>query len=177
MPGVFEINVGGTRTGLVGSCANYYVLPRGELLDLDPWPAWCVDCGRFTEAEQFETNAWYDEQIQTAEYYASRPGLIPPDQYELNLLVRQLPDMRRRRAWRATRQSLPKCIQCGSVAVTVLWGKANTFDVPGVGRVGLRVAGRCSSEGSCVHFWYFTPEGDRMPEPSRVSRQRVCGAK
>jgi hypothetical protein len=177
MPGVFEINVGGAITQLVGSCDNYYVLSRGELLELHPWPAWCAACGRFTEAEQFEATAWYDEQIRTAEHYTNRPGLIPPDQYALNLLVRQLPDMRRRRAWRATRQSPPKCIHCGSVAVTVLWGDADTFDVPGVGQVGLRVPGRCSSEGSCVHFWYFTPEGDRTPEPSQLRRQRAGGAK
>jgi hypothetical protein len=170
MPAVFEISFSGTMTQLAGSCDNYYVLSNRELLELRPWPAWCAACGRFVEAEQFHSIEWYDGQIRVAEHYASRPGLIPPDHNDLYLNVRQLPDLRRRRAWRATRQSPPKCIGCGSVAVTILWGNAETFDVPGLGRVALRVVGRCSSEGGRVHFWYFTPEGDRIPKPSRETR-------
>ncbi|HYE21371.1 MAG TPA: hypothetical protein VEA69_23190 [Tepidisphaeraceae bacterium] len=170
MPAIFSITTRHQRLRLIGSCDNYYVFAPGDLLDLHPWPAWCAACARFTEAEQFETVAWYDEQIKVAEHYHKSPGLLPPDG---SVRPGDLYDLRRRRAWVSARRSPAKCIECGSTAVTVLWGDADAFDVPGVGRVELQVCGRCSSEGPCVHHWYFTPEGDRVPEPSGATRRRA----
>src|SRR5258708_2495307 len=78
-------------------------------------------------------------------------------------LAGRFPDLLRRRQWRSTRQSPPKCITCGSTDVIILSGESTL--VPGLGQVDLSVLGMCSSEGDCCHFWYFTPEGCRIPEP------------
>ena len=133
-------------------------------------------CGKFTEAERFDTVERYEAQIKISEYYAARPGLIPPEQPALAWKVGQLPDLKRRRAWREKRQSPPRCIRCGSAAVTVLWGDSDVFDVPGLGTVRCRMTGLCSSEGPSCHFWYFTPEGMRISEPSLATRRRSGSA-
>jgi hypothetical protein len=165
MPIRYHISVSDAEVVLSSSCDNYYILAPGELLVMQPSPAWCGECKQFTEAEWFDTVEAYDQMIKRAAYYADRPGLIQPEDHSLLYLVGRLPDLRRRRTWRAARQSPPKCIQCGSSDVVILDRNGDHSVVPCLGRVDMRVGALISSEGPCCHFWYFTPEGVRVRNP------------
>src|SRR5205085_3855090 len=103
-------------------------------------------------AESFETLESYDRQIEQAAYYFERPGLIPPGDHAVRWLVVELPDRRRRREWRTTRQAPQKCIECGSTDVVVLSRDGRPSDVPDLGKVHHRCVGLCSSEGICRSF-------------------------
>jgi hypothetical protein len=159
---LFQFDLAGRTYGLAIANRHSYVLEGGRVLPIRVWPAWCERCRKFTAAEQILPIADEAKELGEVEYFAERPGLIPPDR---RVPVWQLPELRLRKTWRATRRSPAKCLGCGSVDITSIW-PGPEVDVPGRGKCVVRFRGLAALSGPPGE--YYSAEGDRVPlSPAR----------
>lgn len=160
----FEFNIGDETSALLINTRHFYLLPGGDLLQMQTWPAWCEGCEAFVEAENFPTTDELGGQIREAEYFAEWPGLIPLDSASrIRYMIRNITDSRSRLEWRSTRVSPAKCLDCGSSDLRAI-ELDRQFDIPG--------RGRCVA---CFRGWvdavtdlpdrYYSREGIRIAEP------------
>lgn len=176
MPLQFNVALSDVRIVHLGSGLGFaYLLPDGTQLGVSQSACWCNACGAFALVEQMESLAQYDAWIAEAEPFLMYPGRLahryedPMAQSRLELHVKYLPELRRRREWRATRRSPPRCLECGSTRTIQLLDGRET-DVPGVGRATLRVRALTGD------FWapprLYTPEGERIGPAREVCSPR-----
>ena len=79
MATLYEFDLAGRTYTLVIANRHFYVLEDGRLLPVRVWPAWCECCQKFTAGEQILPIAEETQELSEAEYFAERPGHIPPD--------------------------------------------------------------------------------------------------
>jgi hypothetical protein len=153
---LFHFDLAGQTSTLAMTNRHFYVLEDGSLLPIRVWPAWCERCEKFTPAERIGSAAEEDRELSEVEYFMERPGLIPPDR---DLPIRQLPELRVRKSWRAQRVSPEKCLICGSTQVTLI-DPGREVDIPGRGRCVASFRGW--ADMSSPPDEYYSPEGDRL---------------
>ncbi|HSZ58994.1 MAG TPA: hypothetical protein VK797_25360 [Tepidisphaeraceae bacterium] len=144
----------------------FYRLTDESRLRLQVWPASCFRCGRFTEAERIETLEELDAKLAQLRDPERRGLILPQLRFADPLLIEQLiGQCELRRAWRQTRVSPAKCIECGSTEICLLSGNEPISHPCGVGELVVRIS---LSGGISIRYEILvTPEGDRLPlEPS-----------
>src|SRR5688500_1465055 len=129
MPALYEIRwlPDGPTERFAGSRGNYYEFSEFDRLDLHSVPVWCCRCARITHGEDLSTLEEIDQQIRDLHdpksqlYRMTRHGaserLLGKGE---EFLQEQLAERRRRRRWRQSRKSPPKCICCGSTEISRL---------------------------------------------------------
>jgi hypothetical protein len=153
----------GPSENLAGVDGNYYELPEGGHLSLDSEPVWCSRCGKVTHGERLPAVEAIDARIRGSEDPASiAESMRRPTLRELPGRAAEFPygglaDMQRRRKWRASRESAPKCIQCGATDI-ILLELGKVVETPR-GSLQVDCVGFCDA---CSNPWVFTPEGDRV---------------
>jgi hypothetical protein len=159
---LFQFNLDGQTYGLSTAKRHFYVLDDGSLLPVRVWPAWCERCRTFTASEQIFPIADELNELKEVEYFAERPGLIPPDR---RFSIGELPNLRLRKNWRDKRRSTPKCLDCGSVDITSIW-PGPEVDIPGRGKCVARFIGWGDVSGPPNA--YYSPEGEIVQfQPAR----------
>jgi hypothetical protein len=161
---LFEFNFADQTYGFAIANSHFYVLEDRSLLPVRVWPAWCERCLMFMAAEQIFPVAEEAKELNEIEYFAKRPGLIPPDRH---FPIRHLPELRLRKKWRASRRSPAKCLVCGSTQITSTW-PGPEVEIPGRGKCvgGFR---------AFADMWgppdaYYDPEGNRVAyRPSQAA--------
>jgi hypothetical protein len=173
MPGLYEIRwLPSDRVKRFhGSRGNYYEFSESDRLDLHSEPIWCRRCADITHGEYLSTIEKLDTEIRDLHdptsqcYRMARHGsldLVFGKGEEL--LQERLIEVERRRRWRMSRKSPPKCIHCGSIEIVMLpLGKLIPNPV-GEGELRVKCVGMCSTS---FNEWFFTPEGDRIPRETR----------
>jgi len=176
MPSFYEITFlpEGSKERHYGSRGNYYVLQDESHLDLICEPIWCHLCGDFSEGERLGTLVEIDRELADLHDPSSHlyrmmmmsagpelDALLPRESFRSELTA----NAQKRRRWRESRSSPPKCIRCGSTRIVAFNTEFNT-DKPvphpsGSGELLVRWLGMCSTGWN---EWYFSPEGDRLPE-------------
>jgi hypothetical protein len=159
MAAVYQFELAGQTYGLAIRNRHFYVLDDGQLLPVRVWPAWCERCRTFTLAEQIFPVAEEAKELKEVEYFAERPGLIPPDRF---IPVRQLPELRVRMLWRAERRSLAKCLACGCSDITPIWPDPEV-EIPGRGKCVASFRGWMDMPNRPDE--YYSPEGERVDAP------------
>lgn len=96
----------------------HYRLDGGALLRTEQTDAWCYSCSRIIAAESLPSLDELDRRIR---------DLDNPDNLILKVfgraeLARERTELPTRLAWRAARQSGPRCLECGSTSVYPLLG-------------------------------------------------------
>jgi hypothetical protein len=173
MPGLYEIHwlPEGRTEKFAGSRGNYYEFSDTDRLDLDSVPVWCHRCAKITHGESLPSLDEIDQQIHDLHdpasdlYHMTRHGVL--DEFfgkGQELLQEQLAKLQRRRQWRATRKSPPKCIHCGSAEIIELPLGKPVANPAGAGEIELQLIGMCSTS---FNEWFFTPEGDRIPRETQ----------
>jgi hypothetical protein len=161
----------GTTEPFAGSRGNYYEFSESDRLDLYSVPVWCHRCRRITDGEDLSTVEEIDKQIRDLNdpsselYRMTRHGLVN----ELlgkgeELLEERLAELQRRRRWRKSRQSPPKCIHCGTSEILALPMGVPVPNPLGDGEIQVDCVGMCSTS---FNEWFFTPEGDRIPRDTQ----------
>lgn len=173
MPAYYEIRwlPEGRTEKFAGSRGNYYEFSASDRLDLHSVPVWCRVCARITHGENLSTVDDIDKQIRDLHdpssqlYRMTRHGLM--DRNFGNgeeLLQERLSKLERRRRWRVSRQSPPKCIRCGTTEIVGLPMGEPIPNPGGAGHLQIDCVGMCSTS---FNEWFFTPEGDRIPRDTR----------
>jgi hypothetical protein len=181
MPGLYRLSYypDGPTHDLAGSRGNYYEFPDGTRLDMETTPAWCYQCNGISEGEEIMTLEEIDQKLADLGDPASElyrftmrnlfegikgledlQGPQRRDEFRLQLIT----EARRRRAWRETRSSPPKCIRCGSTNIFLYPVNRPAPNPAGPGTVELTIVGMCSTS---FNEWFFTPEGDRIPRDTK----------
>jgi hypothetical protein len=169
MASVFHIHCGdGHAHSVALFTGNVYMLADGTALDMETYPAWCSSCQRFVVAELVRTRTELEAEIRELEFFAERPGWIPENRI---LRIAQLPELRRRLAWRCQRSSPPHCLDCGSEQIVHFWPQS-TMELPRFGRCELRFSGWVDATRSTCPVGAFSPEGVRLVAPSTDSKSR-----
>ena len=158
MATLFGFQLAGQTHHLAIANQHFYVLEDGRLLPVRVWPAWCEHCQKFTAAEQIFPAAEEARELSDVEYFAQRPGLIPPDRH---VPIRQLPELRLRKSWRDQRRSPAKCLACGSVDITSICPGPDV-DIPGRGKCVAHFRGWADVTSGPPDAYYNT-EGDPVP--------------
>src|SRR5689334_13399853 len=173
MPAMYEIHwlPNGPIEPFAGSRGNYYEFSDSDHLDLQSTPVWCHRCGRVTHGEDLSSVEELDEQIRdlndpTSEAYRSARYGILEEEFGTGEQFRQeyLEKLRRRRTWRDSRISPPKCIRCGSTDILALPCGEAVASPLGNGAIRVECIGMCST---VFNEWFFTPEGDRIPRDTK----------
>ena len=108
---------------LYGSRGDRYELAKGTHIDLRSSPVWCRQCNGFTDGESIEAPEEIDRQIAdlrdpTSELYRfCYPGGTGSIGVDVLQLITKL---NKRRRWRESRKSPPKCLGCGSTEIVLL---------------------------------------------------------
>lgn len=169
MPAVYQIRFlpGGETQEFYGSRGDHYELPNGTHIDLRSSPVWCRQCNGFTNAEAVEALEEIDRQIgnlrdpksELFQLYQDRStGLIGMDG------IRFISDLEKRRRWRKSRKSPPKCLGCGSAEIVLLLEDQKVINPTGPGWIEVTVTGLCST---LFMNRFYTPEGDRIPRDTK----------
>jgi hypothetical protein len=169
MPAVYQIRFlfGGETQELCGSRGNYYELPNSTHITLSSSPVWCRLCNEFTEGESIEAIEAIDQQIAdlwdpTSElfqfYKDSSTSSIGVDG------IHFISELEKRRRWRESRQSPPKCLGCGSPEIVLLPEGQKVTNPTGRGWIEVTVTGLCSTP---FMNRYYTTEGDRIPKDTK----------
>jgi hypothetical protein len=162
-----------------GSRGNYYEFADGSHLDIYAEPVWCNRCHRVTHGEAIPTIEALDQRLADLDSPVSGadsllpPALEPPG-FRENLRREAINEAQRRREWRLTRRSPPKCIHCGSEEIIAL-PDSQPVTVPTDPTpitIVLRVTGMCSTN---FNEWFFTPEGDRIPRDTKPTYWQLPG--
>jgi hypothetical protein len=173
MPALYEIRwlSDGRTEKFAGSRGNYYELGDSEHLDLHSTPVWCHRCAKITDGEVLSTLEEIDQQIRdlhdpnSAVYRMTRHGVLDEVLGKgEEFLQKQLGEIGRRRRWRESRKSPPKCIHCGSIEIVELPIGKTMPNPNGDGEIRIDCVGMCSTS---FNEWFFTPEGDRIPRDTR----------
>lgn len=164
MATLFEFTLAGQTHGLAIANRRFYVLEDGSLLPIRVWPAWCERCQTFTAAEQILPVGEEAKELSEVEYFADRPGLIPPDR---RVPIGRLPELRLRRRWREKRLSPAKCLACGSANIIPIW-PGSEVEIPARGDCVARFLGWADMSGPPDE--YYSPEGDRVAYTSDQRR-------
>lgn len=170
MPGLYQIHwlPSGRTEMFAGSRGNYYVISEQDRLGLHSVPVWCYRCERMTEGEQIPTLEELDRQIRdltdpsSTTYRMARQAMLPELIGEAETFLQNyIAELHRRRRWRESRQSPPKCILCGTTKILQL-----PIDEPipspcGGDQLRIQLVGMCSTD---FNDWFFSPEGDRITQ-------------
>jgi hypothetical protein len=168
LPGLYRLTfLPEQRTqDFAGSRGNYYRLDDGSQITLHSRPVWCNRCDKVTHGEEIESIEEIDKEIArqerlAAEYWRdiARPPLPTPDAPGDRHQRERIAELQLRRTWRLNRRSPPRCIQCGSAEIVQLEHRKPVH--AGHGTVVLEMIGMCSTG---FNMWYFTPEGERIPD-------------
>jgi hypothetical protein len=163
-----------------GSCEEmlllsigYYLLPRGAAIRLYEQPAWCRGCGKFVRAEFL--SALEDIDAQMAKYggkaaetrrqltgWLYRFGLKSRRQllHELSVWEEAVAEEEMRREWRLKRQSPPRCLRCGSMALHLPPSDEEYPHPSGKGRVQVAITSHVSLAVDANE--YYSAEGLRI---------------
>ena len=161
----YDFDLAGQTYRLWIANRHFYVLEASGVLPIRTWPAWCEHCQKFTAAELMLPITEEAKELSEIEYFAERPGLIPPDRY---VPIRQLPELRLWKTWRETRRSPAKCLSCGSMDITSIWPVPDV-EIPGRGKCVGRFTGWAEVSGGPPDG-YYSPEGD--PVRFTLARRR-----
>ncbi len=175
MPAVYQIRFlpGGETREVCGSRGDYYELRDGSQIGVRSSPVWCRRCNDFTHGEAIEALEEIDQQIAdlrdpTSElfrfYQDSASGSIGV------VGIHLITELEKRRRWRESRKSPPKCLGCGSTEIVLLPHGQKATNPTGPGWIEVTVTGLCSTP---FLNRYYTPEGDRIPRDTKPTYWRL----
>lgn len=160
-----------------------YRLPDGTQDFISVVPAWCRECRRFVAVERLQN----PEKMEThaREFFEDRERrpLLPPDIFpaeeghaiNLSMLRRGLHDAAQWRVALTSRQSPPRCLECGGTDHVVL-PEAGTWTAHPGGAAGLvRVRDGCIHASMCEPGRLYDTEGRRLAGQSASWRERYDG--
>lgn len=141
-----------------------YRLPDGSKLHIMQQPAWCAACRRFVIAEEVPTVEWLQAEISRFQ----QPEFQQPDSEAFTIwafvsnnqpVAERIEELRRYIEWRQSRQSPPRCLECGSLELTLTpmdgeFAHPATGERVVVGGQGWADTGSWSAE--------FSPEGVQL---------------
>ena len=100
-----------------------YNIPSGENIYIETQCAWCSSCSCGVEAERVRTLMEIQSDLDAL--IAKEPEMLEgvkdtmqPDETIESALERAVLHLTQRRDWRKSRQSPPKCLECGSMEIT-----------------------------------------------------------
>jgi hypothetical protein len=172
MPAWYEIRwlPEGRTEKFAGSRGNYYEFSESDHLDVYSVPVWCHRCATVTHGENLSSVEEIDKQIRDFNdpssdlYRMTQNSLLAELGHGDEFRRERLAELQRRRRWRASRQSPPKCIHCGTTEILPLPAGVPIPKPGGEGEIQINCIGMCSTS---FNEWFFTPEGDRIPRATR----------
>jgi hypothetical protein len=139
----------------------YYELGDGSFVAVPIGLIWCRACRRFTCGERLEAIEDIDRQIAESREQP-RHETLGSDEFRIRW-TRKLENKRR---WREARQSLPRCLECGSTQNVAIAVGRWTRHPSGLGWVRVSMPALYTGE---IRFRFFSTEGD----PIAKSREEI----
>jgi len=172
MPGYYEIRwlPDGRTEKFAGSRGHYYEFSESDRLEFDAGPVWCHRCGTITHGESLSTIEEIDQQIRdlgdpSSELFSmTQNSLLAEMGHGEEFRREQITELQRRRRWRESRKSPPRCIQCGTTEILPLPLGVPVPNPLGKGEIQIDCIGIFSTDFT---GWFFTPEGDRIQRDAR----------
>lgn len=103
---------------------HQYILSNGMQLRVETEPAWCSSCQHPVEAECIPSHAELRSRLAACERQHAYPGLIS----EEVIRVECLEELKLRVAWRSTRRSHARCLECFGDSIIPLRTGLNSVD-------------------------------------------------
>jgi hypothetical protein len=169
----------GSRQEMILLSIGYYILPSGAAIRLFEQPAWCRDCGKFVRAEHLSALEAIEAQIakyqgKAAESRRQLAGWMYRFRlksgrqllHELSVYEEAVAEEKTRREWRLKRQSLPRCLHCGSTALDLPPGDEEYPHPAGNGRVRVAITSHmtlAAEENECYSAEGLRIEDVRVP--------------
>jgi hypothetical protein len=146
-----------------------YCLHDGTLLHILQQPGWCPTCDRFVIAEVVPSVDALEEEI--ARYRSGDPDTLQEWAFisQGAPVTEQIAELLRRIKWRQRRQSPPRCLECGEpdcIPIPV----SGEFSHPQT-RERVEVINQGWADTATWEAG-FTPEGERLAEPSSAVDHR-----
>jgi len=144
-----------------------YIMADGGYCPVFQQVAWCWECRTFVAAEQLrdlseidadeaqarKEHGWFQDTLRGPNDV--QPWLIKNTEF---LFAEQLAGYARQRAWRRSRQSPPRCLECGSTRIEPMPRDLTNIRHPLTGMT-LKLKNVCHAS-MAIHLLY-TPEGER----------------
>jgi hypothetical protein len=140
-----------------------YRLADGSKLHILQQPAWCPACLRFVIAEDLSSVEALEEEM--AQFRLAAPDTLRQWAFVSNgaPVSERIIELLRYIAWRRSRRSPPRCLECGAVDPIPI-PTSGEFTHPANGqRVMVQSSGFADTE---PWFADFSPEGERLPPPA-----------
>lgn len=166
----YRLHESGREEWVLFSAFIDYRFSDGSKLHILQVAAWCHKCERFVVAEEIPSIASLRSELEK-----TRSG----DQETIQIwnfvsngqpVSTKIAELEKRIEWRNARVNPPRCLECGSFGIVVLSG-GKEFRHPKTGELVSEVsAGWADAERWSADF---TPEGDRLDEPSDAPKSPV----
>jgi hypothetical protein len=119
---------------LLSELPRSYRLPNDVVIHVETGWAWCATCQNVTQSEEIRPLEDIQRELDAA--IAREPEIVdwvreiisPSEDFEA-AYQRTLARFAQRRDWRQSRQSPPRCLECGATAITpFVWHEADNPD-------------------------------------------------
>jgi hypothetical protein len=134
---------------------------------------WCRKCKDFTDGEVIESLEEIGQQIADLRDPTSELFRLYQDSASGSIGVvgiHLITELEKRRHWRESRKSPPKCLGCGSTGIIPLPDEQQMVNPTGSGWIEVTVTGLSST---LFMNRYYTPEGDRIPRDTKPTYWRL----
>ena len=160
----------------ISGLPRYYRLSAGVVIHVETEWAWCASCESVVPSEKIRSLE--DVQRELDALVAREPDMVewvrdlalPSGDFEATY-QREVAQFTSRRDWRQSRQSLPRCLECGGTAITpFVWRDtdddldAEEFETIEHPSCGGRIHLRCVGLVRPAVVFYYTPEGLRYDD-------------
>lgn len=147
------------REAVYWSALVEYRLLDGSTLHIIQQSAWCPECNRFVIAEEIPSIDQLKEEL--AKYQARDMEQLQKWEFISNgaPVQERIDDLLKRIVWRQTRQSPPRCLECGSIK-TISVPTNGMFTHPKTGEQVIV----CDQGFADTETWQaeFSPEGNLL---------------